>query len=232
MKLKKIFILLGILVIIPSFMAGVELSIGPCVGFSLNHYWGSDAKRMRDEDALNRAGVWDPKPHWNVGLSGGAFFRIQFLDWFILEPEFLFDVRKAGYKLKNVNNEDETIFVNTRVFLIDLPVLVRFKFNRFSIFTGPNFMFKVGKTHNIERNSDTGSKVKTNVDKRYQKIFALGMIMGLGYDFPVGSKGGYFVLDLRYNLSFMSFDKYGGIYHDDRKLNALTIGLGYGFKLK
>ena len=194
---RVIAIVLGILALgAPSVSLGAGILVGVKGGATLANLTG--------EDVFNNS--------MSPGATGGAFARYPLSDMFSLQPEVLFAMKGAEYKVGDIEAEQ-------KIDCIDVPVLVRLVWQNQSQFepsllVGPvvGFLLDNEITDGQEIDLEDGSK---STD--------FGMIVGAGLDYKLGD--GAVLLDVRYERGLTSW-----LEDLDVKNSVVSIMIGYGKK--
>ncbi|MCL2294026.1 MAG: PorT family protein [Spirochaetes bacterium] len=139
-----------------------------------------------------------------LGFEAGVFANVYLSRMFSIQPELNFIYIRV--------NEDGS--TETARF-IEVPVLAKLNFGRFSVFAGPAIQFIVGDIE-LDRRGNNFT-ICYSPDSR----LAFGGIVGIGYALPVGN--GNFLFELR-SRSIIT----GGV-GDDTEGVWLTTGLRVGY---
>jgi len=208
--MKKIILIL-LLCLIPSLIFATDYYLGPKAGLNINKFYGSG---IDDQiDAINSAYGTDAENVSKLSGSFGAFSNFRFSETFSLQVELYF-TSYAG-KL-----EDGDASITTTQGGIDLPVLCKYHINDFSLFGGLCIFIPMGDSEiEFDDGTDTETEDGDTSDTN------LGLVLGAGYDIPMGN--GYLALDGRLFLGLTDID--GDI--DDVKERRISFNVGYGFKL-
>lgn len=190
-------IVLGILALgVPSVCSAGGVLVGLKGGATLANLTG--------EDVFNNS--------TSPGATGGAFARYPLSDMFSLQPEVLFAMKGAEYKVGDIEAEQ-------KINCIDVPVLVRLIWKNESQFepsllVGPvvGFLLDNEITDGQEIDLEDGSKST-----------AFGMIVGVGLDYKLGNDA--VLLDVRYERGLTSW-----LEDLDVKNSVVSIMIGYGKK--
>jgi Outer membrane protein beta-barrel domain len=136
----------------------------------------------------HKEGVW--------GAQVGASFQAGVTPKFSLVPEFYF-IMKGG--ILRENNPLTTNKSTIRLYVLELPILARFHFNRFYFNTGPYLAYNLSgrlKTEGSVTISEKSAALLFNNSSEGFKRWDTGFQFGGGYIFPL--KKVRIALDLKY----------------------------------
>ena len=133
------------------------------------------------------------------GIQAGVSFQAGITSNFSLVSEFYFMMKGGKLKADNPLNNSET---TTRLYGLELPVLVRFHFGKFHANAGPSIAYNLSGTRKINGES-TDISFKNSSDGL--KRFDAGVQMGGGFTFRVKQKR--VALDLRYNYGLTNISQ-------------------------
>lgn len=202
---QNVVLLVSVLVIllIPSVGLCLDTIVGVKGGAGVFSYLGEDYRDFLDTYYL--------EAEWKWGFAGGAFASIELSDIFALQPEIL--IVGAG----NAYKEDASVYdplggpYSEWVLTIDeilyatLPVLVKVRFWRISVYAGPTPMLMLGngkvrlKAQDENLQDDLESVGLSSVDYAdgvFSK-FALAATGGIGIELPFRRRRGVFSLEAR-----------------------------------
>jgi len=239
MKSKKIIVLLTVLLLMGGSTTafGLDLTVGGKGIVGHNFFSGKDYKD--DLDDLNA------KTEFRFGYSFGAFVVIGITPMIAIQPELMFSQfgGKFGasaedfFDTPGLPGDVSGVFYNS---YLEVPVLAKLRFNRFSVFVGPDFLIKLGDGKGgLEATNDTvqagieaaGEDIQ-DLESDALKSFVINGIFGVGYDHPLGP--GALMIDARYMLGLSSATDPDSAQMMDReyKENSIKVSVGYGYQLK
>lgn len=182
-----------------------SLSLGAKAGASFSGFRGDDAGSI----SLRK------------GLAGGLFLNLSPVEWFSIQPEFLFQQKGAVNE-----NEDFNFTEDVKIGYFNVPVLFKLRLpinHTFfpHVYVGPQFSYAFNSEYSIE--TFEGSTFTREVDPRN---FDLGGVFGMGLD--IESKHLFFTTDFRYGLGALNLDTDGEVKLKNKDI-AIMLGVGYRF---
>jgi hypothetical protein len=197
---------------------GFDLGIGVKAGVTFPWYSGYGYEDWLAYWAFDRV--------IKLGFSGGAFITIGIFDFLAIQPEVFFSQLggRSGYG---------TLSLNDKWNGIDIQALLKARFPTrrraiFDLFAGPNLQIKTG-TVDFEIKDYYGNVLLYGWwDDAVLRDPVLGLVFGLGMEFPMGSY--FFTVDARYSLGLWSrFTGSGGF--GPWYQNYVQVMVGAGFVL-
>ena len=200
-----------------------QLTIIPKAGISLTTISLSD-------DYLDGA----DKPGYKIGIIVGAGLEIEANKYLAIQPELLF--HQKGFK-SDYSNSGVTGKGSMTLNYIELPVLVKGKFENFYVNAGPSIGFGIGGKYNSEvsfqGNTDKESgNVKFGEDPNimddevyFDNVIDFGLQMGGGV------KAGPLVIDIRYGLGLSNLDDEPDGFSGDWKIKNRSFQFAIGFPI-
>jgi len=136
-----------------------------------------------------------------LGVQAGVSLETGITPKFSLVSELYFIMKGGELKANNPLTTNQTTL---RLYTMELPVLMRFHFDKFYINAGPSIAYNINGTN---KTGDLSTHVSfTNSGEAFKRVDA-GIQMGGGYMFRMGQKK--VTLDIRYcyGLTNISYDK-------------------------
>ena len=190
-KMKKIILSLSII-------AMATLSANAQIKFGIKG--GLNAANIIGDHSLNadESGNSDNLQYTTrIGYNFGAFVNLPIKGKFSLQPEVMYSLQGANYKITNTDDLGDVSSSTGHLNLsyIQVPVLAKFTFgHKFYLQTGPQFGFLTSAKDKFDGGSD-------DVKSSFQSFdFAWGV--GIGYTMPMGLG-----FDFRYNFGITAIDK-------------------------
>jgi hypothetical protein len=195
---------------------GFDLGIGVKAGVTFPWYSGSGYTTW----------IYPYERVIKIGFSGGAFITIGIFDFLAIQPEVFFSQLggRSGYSIYSLNDKWNGI---------DIQALLKARFPTrrraiFDLFAGPNLQIKTG-TVDFEMKDYYGNVyVYGWWNDSVLRNPVLGLVLGLGMEFPMGSY--FFTVDARYGLAlwsrFTGSAGFGPWYQ-----NSVQVMVGAGFVL-
>jgi hypothetical protein len=236
---QRILFLISVAVIllIPSVGSCLDTVTGVKAGAGLFSYIGEDYQEFLDTNNLQNDFKW--------GLAAGAFVTIELTDFFALQPEILvigagdafregtsfYDAFFGDSYLGEVTNIDEIIYAA-------VPVLIKIRFWRISVFTGPTLMLMLGNGRLRLRADD--EMLQNDLESVYWdsidyadgvfSSFALAATGGTGIELPFVRRRGIFSLEARgyYVFTNILHPSQGPVF----QAYGIMIMAGYGLDSK
>lgn len=194
---RVIAIVLGFLALgAPSVSFGAGVLVGVKGGATLANLTG--------EDVFNNS--------MSPGATGGAFARYPLSDMFSVQPEVLFAMKGAEYKVGDIEAEQ-------KIDCIDVPVLVRLIWKNESQFE-PSFLLGPVVGFLLDNEITDGQEIDLEDGS---KSTDFGMIVGAGLDYKLENDA--VLLDVRYERGLTSW-----LEDLDVKNSVVSIMIGYGRK--
>lgn len=124
---------------------------------------------------------------YKFGFHAGFVANIGLGNTLSIQPELLYSMK--GYKNESTVGSN-TVTLNQTLQYIELPIVLKAKFNQFFVEAGPQGGFLIGAPYKLEGGS---SSVEASNKSFYSEI-DLGYVAGVGYQLESGP-----MLGLRYN---------------------------------
>jgi hypothetical protein len=193
-----------VILLIPSAGSCLDTVTGVKAGAGIFSYIGEDYQEFLDIYNLQNDFKW--------GLAAGAFVTVELTDYFAFQPEIL--VIGAGDAFREDNAFYEAFFGNSYhgdVINIDetvyaaVPVLLKIRFWRISVFTGPTLMLMLGNGRLRLRADDevlqydldsVGLSSLDYADGVFSS-FTLAVTGGTGVELPFRRRRGVFSMEAR-----------------------------------
>jgi hypothetical protein len=220
--MKKLLVTLFVVFIASGSFA--QVSIMPKAGVSL-------AKISLTDDMLDG----DPAPKSRIGIVLGAAFEFQLSDQFAIQPELLF--HQKGWKEED-SGVDFKYTSNNTLNYIELPVMVKVKFDNFYISGGPYLGLGIGGKYKDEYSEGNFSatfegKIKfgdepSNYDG---DDYYIENAMDFGLQIGAGMKLGPVIIDLRYGFGLSNLEDKPSGYQGDWKLKNSSLQFTVGYPL-
>jgi Outer membrane protein beta-barrel domain len=190
--MKKIILSLSILAI-ATLSANAQIKFGLKAGANVSNIIGDhslSADETEDENSLQFT--------TKFGFNAGAFVNLPIKGKFSIQPEVIYSLQGANYKITNTDelSGDQTVSTgHLNLTYVQVPILAKLTFaHKFYLQTGPQLGFLMSA-------KDKFSGGTADVKSNYQSIdFAWGI--GLGYTLPMGVG-----FDIRYDLGITAVDK-------------------------
>ena len=211
----------------------LESVLGVKAGVGHFSYVGRDYK-----DLLEGAGVQN---ELKLGLVAGLFAVIEITKFFVFQPEIL--LIRAGDALSEPASAWDSVLWGPyygrvkyidRVTYVAIPLLLKFRLGTISFHAGPTPMLMIGDGElRLKADDDwlqddleyTGMDSVEYAEEVFSS-FALAAAAGIGIEFPVGRRGGIFMLEARGHYIFTNVLGEGqGM---DFQAYAIMVTAGYG----
>jgi hypothetical protein len=203
--MKRIALLALVVMLVPVFAFGLEITVGARAGLGHFGAWGDDYAETVDDLDASRA--------LSLGYTVGAYGSFALIDMFAVQPELWYT--SGGYSLES-DGGDLSFTART----LEAPVLGKLRFGigpaKVIGFLGPNFRFKVG---NFETDLDGNT-----VEQEDVKSAVVGSVVGAGAEFNLIAV--VLSADLRYYLDFMPWDDSDAESDTKDQSARLTVGVG------
>lgn len=160
---KKVFTLLALMALISVSTLNADLRFG------IKAAGGTSAMAGRDWESALAANNVENKLAFSYGF--GAYLNLGLLDFFSLQPEFLY----SSYAFRI---GDSSYWVEDRMTMFELPVYAQIHFGSLVLQGGPNFSYASGL---IKSKDSTGAEGSSSVSDFYDEPFAIGFAAGLAY---------------------------------------------------
>ena len=220
--------------LLPVVFFGTDIEIGFKGGITLSHMYGGDhtSDKNHYDSSYSSAYLGDYRVtnRLRSRFAGGLFLTIGITDLIAIQPEFLVAVWEPTIHIENQDYENDSKYISTKFYYINLPILLKFRFSEFNLFLGPEFFFRSYAPCNIEKDYMTQGKTEEKVAHEYKRM-AFGGVVGFGYN--IKFKKVFICLDTRYEMQFTSLDDFssGSGRKNNRRQNSLTFFAGLGFKI-
>jgi Outer membrane protein beta-barrel domain len=185
--------------------------LAPWVGFSssaaavlVGVKGGATLANLTGEDVFNNS--------MSPGATGGAFARYRLSDMFSLQPEVLFAMKGAEYKVEDIESEQ-------KIDCIDVPILVRLIWKNESKFE-PSLL--VGPVVGFLLDNEISDGEEIDLEDG-SKSTDFGVVAGAGLDYKLGDDA--LLFDVRYERGLTSW-----LEDLDVKNSVVSITVGYGKK--
>ena len=142
-----------------------------------------------------------------TGFIAGLFAKFKLNDKLSIQPEILYSQEGANLDFAKVDLN-----------YIDIPVILKFYFiGDLHAQIGPKFGFMIGKNSPSEITvNNVSQRLKTN-------SFDLGLVLGIGYDFPLGIRA-----SIRYLYGLSNVLELE-VTNEKSKISMWQFSLGYSF---
>lgn len=235
MNVKKI--VLSILVV------GFVFSSTYAVGVNLDFKAGLNLAKQRGKD-IDEAEDEGLKCGMLPGVNGGVGIGIKVVDYFCIQPEFLFSMKGAKLTgdIEDQGTKIATVDAKQKINYLEVPLLFKVTIPAGkvvpNVYVGPALGLRLSAKQHAkvdftpEWQSQGLDDVDTTVDiKDETKAVDFGLAMGGGIDFKAGP--GRLIFDIRYTLGFLTAWKpsegiNGNEEEVDAKNGVLAFSLGYG----
>ena len=205
--MRKTMILVLVVMLVPVFAFGLELTLGVRAGLGHFGAWGSDYADLLDDADASR--------DLSLGYTGGIYGSFALIDTLAIQPEIW--LTGGGYSFSG--DADQSFRATT----LETPILgkLRFGIGPASVigFLGPNFRFKVS---DFEQDIDGDS---SDISEDDLKSAVIGSVLGAGAELNVGV--GILSADLRYYLDFTPWDASSEDLNVKEQSARLTVGFGF-----
>ncbi|MFO7780088.1 MAG: outer membrane beta-barrel protein [Spirochaetia bacterium] len=205
--MRKTMVLVLVVMLVPAFAFGLELTLGVRAGLGHFDAWGSDYADLLDDVDASR--------DFSLGYTGGIYGSFALIDTLAIQPEIW--LTGGGYSLSG--DLDRSFRATT----LETPILgkLRFGIGPASVvgFLGPNFRFKVS---DFEQELDGDS---SDISEDDLKSAVIGSVLGAGAELNVGV--GILSADLRYYLDFTPWDDSSADLNVKEQSARLTVGFGF-----
>jgi len=200
-------VLVLVVMLVPAFAFGLELTLGVRAGLGHFDAWGSDYADLLDDASASR--------DLSLGYTGGIYGSFALIDTLAIQPEIW--LTGGGYSFSG--DLDQSFQATT----LEVPILgkLRFGIGPASVvgFLGPNFRFKVS---DFEQDIDGD---RNDISEDDLKSAVIGSVLGAGAELNVGV--GILSADLRYYLDFMPWDDSSADLNVKEQSARLTVGFGF-----
>lgn len=170
---------------------------------------------------------------FRLGFEMGGFWEIPINDFFSIQPELNFLLRRAGYGGENSDytgtyKDEYTITTKS----IEIPILAKLNFGsekfKFFVLAGPTLEIIIGNIENTLKRKITDLYGSHDDDMDYSYApdnrVIFGVATGLGFSVPAGN--GRFIFDLRYRRTLSDFSD------TNTKLSTIGFRIGYGLDIE
>jgi hypothetical protein len=150
-----------------------------------------------------------------LGYNGGIFIAVPIKGKFSLQPELIYSLQGARFRMQNVDVSGNLLNGGTghlNLSYVQIPVLAKFTFHhKFYAQTGPQIGFLVSAEEN--NNEEQSYYVKSS-------FHSVDIAWGAGIGFTCPSGTGF---DLRYTIGITSIDNNSGYFNDHN--SNLQLGI-------
>ncbi len=183
--------------------AQTSVTIGPKVGGTFNGFRGDDAGRLT----------------FRKGVAGGLFLNVSPVNYFSIQPEFLFQQRGAVNENRVFNFREDVKIGSFNVpvlFKLRLPIQETFFPH---IYAGPQFSYVFKSEYSVNA-FDIGTFIREVELRNYD----LGGVFGFGLDIELNHL--FLTTDFRYGLGALSIGE------EDVNLKNKDLGILFGVGYK
>ncbi len=184
----------------------LEMAVGAKGGIGLSMWYGADQDDIYDDQVMK------------LGFAGGALFRVQFMDYFAVQPEVLFTMKGQKIDLEeDAPEQTSTAEITRSINYLEVPILFvgRFPLEVISpqAYIGPAFAFRMGTGADVEFDEDQagtdfpGEEEENTEMEDWTNSFDFGIAFGIGIWIDAGP--GNFLVDIRYTLGLID------VYNED-----------------
>lgn len=195
--MKKI--ILSLLIIVVAISAKSQIQFGVKVGANISNIIGDHNNSINTNEYPQNGLQYSTR----LGYNGGVFVSIPIKGKFSLQPELIYSLQGASFKILNRDAEGLVIDNSTghlNLSYAQIPVLAKFTFHhKFYLQTGPQIGLLVTAKQN---NNNVGEGGESYYVKSSFQSVDIDWGVGIGYTSPSGTG-----FDLRYNIGITSIDK-------------------------
>jgi hypothetical protein len=224
-NIELIALLCVAFLILPQLSFGMDMSIGLKAGIGHNTFFGDDYEQYKDR-ADSEADLEFARSVFKFSLTAGAFVTIGLMEHLALQPEVHF------FMGGDAHGDDETVR-SVNINFLEIPVLAKGRMNlgpgTFTVFAGPYFSIKLGSGILVYDEVGGGDRVERELDSGDVTSFLLGLVGGIGYDWPLGP--GFLTTDIRYRWGLTNVHSDDFISNNDVKERGILLTVGYGFTI-
>ena len=148
------------------------------------------------------------------------------MDFLAIQPEVLFTMAGDSHR-------DEATVRSANVNFLEVPILAKARMmlgpGTFNLFAGPSFSIKLGSGILVYDEVGGGDKVEAELEPGDLTSVLLGLVMGMGYDLPLGP--GFLSTDIRYRWGFTNVHSDDFLSNNNIKERGILLTVGYGFTI-
>jgi hypothetical protein len=213
--MKKLAFTIVLFISMLTSLKAQDIYYGPKVGANLTHFFysGEDADYLKDMSKLKLASHF------------GVFAEIVFDDFFSVQPELLYSVKGARYRIS-----DDDDFKSSYVLkYLSLPVVAKYYVTKeISLEAGPQVAYLLS-AKNIETSDDLSSNLgeeAASIDiKNQMQSIDFGATAGVGYLTKTG-----FYISARYTFGILNAHKSLADENTIMHNGAVQVSFGFSFQ--
>ena len=156
------------------------------------------------------------EPEYKLGFIGGVFIAYNISSLFSIQSEILFSMK--GYR---IDNQYYNWWTDVELNYLDIPIMAKMRIlnkllDETHIYGGPAFCYNLSAKYEFKLENIIDKGNLDDVNK-----FDFGLVFGSSTTFNLKAES--IILDIRYNLGLISWDKTDGRY----KNRVISIMVGY-----